>query len=282
MNDIEKIFQELEEDKNKLTIAGNKASVSLVFLKDSLVFLSDKPAFSSLYNESIEFFISLDEPFQFKQGDSGWLDLHAVAVNHDIPFELKSKGKVICVFFHYEAENGKKLVRNILKNESFCKISESSVSPYLERLREYYASPSKVYGLHSLLTKIVSEICMDHSEQRLVNPKLTLALDYIQTRVPLLRQLPEIAEHAHLPEGRMRLLFKKQLGLSIDKFVAWNAFASLVKEYITTGDMETASSRYGFNGSADFSHYFMKRYGFSIQRLIEHPGYKQVIIYYED
>ena len=97
-----------------------------------------------------------------------------------------------------------------------------------------------------------------------VDAKLELALEYIQTHLDYIGCLEDIAKHCNISESHLRNLFKGEFGVSLGKYVASQRFEAakyLLKN--TSSSIGEIAMKTGFSNQFVFSSFFKRNAGIS-------------------
>ncbi|MFW6030070.1 MAG: helix-turn-helix domain-containing protein [Halanaerobiales bacterium] len=90
--------------------------------------------------------------------------------------------------------------------------------------------------------------------------------------------LNELANNVALSESRLQHIFKKQIGISIKRYMLWKRIIDGIKIIAGGTNFTFAAHKAGFADSAHMSRTFKRMFGITLSDLFKNSSFVQVLI----
>lgn len=147
------------------------------------------------------------------------------------------------------------------------KMSESSWL-YLDRIIQYFKENDSV-RLSLELTGLLLELSKQTLpyQSRKISKTVSNTIRYINDNLSKSFDIQKIADHLYVSESNLRLIFRKEMGLSLGKYIASKRLESAKYHLLRTNmSIEEIALECGYETIYAFSHFFKKNTGIA-------PGY---------
>lgn len=171
-------------------------------------------------HETLQLVFDIDKVFKVKDQQSGW-ESYSSAIIRDSHLHQFDSNDSIQLFIYLDAKSdyARKLSMKYLKAQPINNLEDSNVgrisSSFFKQLLVNTNCDELFKGFHTIIEHLIDFEAPIEKDKRIVE-----AINFIsQISRPV--QVKEVANHVCLSESRLRYLFKREVGQSIQSFMVW-------------------------------------------------------------
>ena len=188
-------------------------------------------------------------------------------IKSDTSHKIKASDLVISIFIDPETDIGK-AINKLFKRTKVLKLEEKTsvtLLNYFSTSLENHLTELEIKNtvLKSIFTTPIFET------SSALDTRIEKVLFQIKTSENFDIEFNELLTICSLSESRLLHLFKKEIGITIRKYILWCRVQRAIKSITTGGSMKQAASSAGFTDAAHFNRTFVAMYGITPSSMLK-------------
>lgn len=201
-------------------------------------------------HNTLQLVFDIEKEFKIKDNSSDWNLFSAAIIRPFHVHQLDSNNSMqLFIYLDKDSEYAKKLNDKYLINQDIADLNESDLRDvnvdFFKKLLVNSDCSTLFQGLLNIIKHLIDFVPFAKKDERIIK-----AIKFIE-RTNGIVKVKRLAEHVFLSESRLRVLFKKEVGQSIQGFMLWVKVVNSVNP-ILKGEQLTKTAREA--GFWDLSH----------------------------
>jgi AraC family transcriptional regulator, arabinose operon regulatory protein len=253
-----------------------------LFLWDGLIlFVGDGIETNSRNHHAMQIAISADKPLSMKAKNGNWNNYNSLLISPNCSNQLKADDcRIIYICVDPLTNLAKKIKLKFLDSALYNPLPMELTGKFVKDLTKLLDQQDNC----KLIFNILMRLLFDLSGNESVSLGLSMDKRIIKV-VNLIKQtdkkslsLKFLSESVFLSENRLIQLFKKQVGISIRRYILWNRLNLAVEKIKNMEPLTDAAYSSGFSNPSHFNVTFLKMFGISLPELLKKNQNIQVFV----
>ena len=230
-------------------------------------------------HHAMQFCVGLDGEFRFRSRRCDpWRSTEGVVLPPHAPHQLDGRGSsAALLYLDPSTASGRRIAAYFGRPMEG---TSESLSTVRESLSQWQTKGRPANELSALCRVWVSSVIGPAAFQESVerrDPRVARLLELLNDPVWWNRAVPELASSIGLSQGRMRTLFREQVGLSPRRYVLWRRLLAAISEITDGYSLTRAAHDAEFADSAHLTRTFRRMFGIRPSALARHSRFVQVL-----
>ncbi len=232
-------------------------------------------------HHALQIEIGLERAFKVSYGKQN-LTSRFTIIPPDVPHRIDDCGSPqAIIYLEPESRTGKLLKERFFVNGRIEALDVELVDPFLEMLRRIGKEDRSCGYAGRLVDDILQSLMGDCSTREIMDQRIKSVIEICKQTPEKKIPLKVLANSIHLSEGRLRHLFKQQVGIPIRRYLLWLRLSDALMELSKGGTFTDAAHHAGFSDSAHLSRTYRRMYGNSLYDLARNSQFIQAIPCFE-
>lgn len=171
-------------------------------------------------HDSLQLAFDIDKTFLLKDESTEWQAYSSAIIQTAHLHQLDSNGSIqLFLYLDKEGEYAKKLSEKYLSGRNICNLKDSDIGKISTIFFKKLLVNTDCEKLFEGFLKIINHL-IDVEPPKEKDERIVKAIEFIEQTERALK-VKEVAHHVALSESRLRYLFKKEVGQSIQSFMLW-------------------------------------------------------------
>lgn len=207
--------------------------------------------------------------------DGSWRSYQAAMIAPDYPHRLDGRGAMLGLFYLIpEAVEARRILDGHF-DQSISPIAQSTIDMLLPRLRRHLDQGCSGEEASELFDHLVKELSPSTNSRLALEPRVSLALEYLRSTTDHRVTVTEIAAAVSLSPSRLAHLFRASAGLPIRRYQLWLRLRSAIERMAERGSLTETAHATGFADSAHLSRTFRRMMGLAPSDLLRNSRFIQ-------
>ena len=237
--------------------------LSLLFLGiGRSLFIGDHPDLELHRHSTLQISFALDHLFDVRSTRLPWTSAAGVVIAPSIPHQIKAlRGTGVSLQVVPEARYTDHLTQRVLGGAGIYLLHAKTLTPFVRFFRNALEGTLACSEVFLACERLIETLTGVDGKREIVDERLLVALDKIESELPGQISLKSLAHHVCLSEDRFLHLFSEQLGLPLRPYILHQRMMRATAEVLDGRSITQAAVNTGFSDTAHFSRTFLKLTG---------------------
>ena len=172
------------------------------------------------FHNTLQLVFDIDQEFKLKDESSEWSSYSSAIIKTAHVHQLDSNKSIqLFLYLDQDSEYAQRLSDKYLKDRNICSLKDSDIGKMSTRFFKKLLVDTDCDKLFQGFLKIIEHL-IDFELPLKKDERISKAIKIIEKSKGILK-VKDIAAHVFLSESRLRFLFKREVGQSIQSFMVW-------------------------------------------------------------
>ena len=211
---------------------------------------------------TLQITFALDHLFEVRTAHLPWARTPGAAIASNCPHQFRRfQGAGVSLHVVPEARYTGDLDDGFLRGADLRRLTPAILTPYVTFFRDALTGPLECSEVFLKCERLIEDLTGRNGYKGVVDERLLVALDRIESELPRQISLKSLAHHVCLSEDRFLHLFTEQLGLPLRPYVLYQRILRATAEVLEGHSITQAAVGAGFSDTAHFSRTFLRMTG---------------------
>lgn len=196
-------------------------------------------------HDTLQLVFDIDKTFRLKDQSTEWCNYSAAIIKTAHVHQMDSNDSIqLFLYLDANSEYAKKLSEKYLTDKNIADLSNSKITKVSTDFFKKLLVDTNCDKLFQGFLKIIEHL-IDIEPTQKKDKRITQAIHFIENAEGMLK-VKEVANHVHLSESRLRFLFKREVGQSIQSFMLWMKVIHSVNPILKGEQLTQTAYKVGF------------------------------------
>tara|TARA_R110000850_G_scaffold26358_4_gene75582 strand:+ start:1294 stop:2205 length:912 start_codon:yes stop_codon:yes gene_type:complete len=257
---------------------GNEGTTSALYLWNGLTAFWGTSFHTDPHShDSLQLVFDIDKEFMLKDESSDWSSFSSAIIKTSHIHQLDSNKSIqLFIYLDKDCAYSQKLIDKFLPDKNVCGLEKYGITKTSTNFFKKLLVNTDCEKLFEGILKIVEQL-IDLEPQHKRDNRISKAVKFIESAEGTLK-VQNIAEHVSLSESRLRFLFKKEVGQSIQSFMLWMKVINSVNSILKGEQLTQTAYSVGFWDVAHMNRSFKELLGVAPSAITKYEKELKVIV----